>query len=262
MYFDPSLWFLAPIGFAIAVLGMSSGISSSNFWIPVYTFVLGVEPRVGFWLSLLIMIFGYGSGIVKNMRSRTINWPLARAYLACTLPAGALGGALSAYAPVQALLLAFAGFVLVYGALMVFRESRRRGDEPETTHATTYRGLAVFAGFTHGLAATGLGKLLLPKLLHDRRMPHHAEAVGTMVTVLFITTLAAVLARLNASFIHVLAEEAPRIVAILIWEIPAVILGGQIGPALARRLPKRYVKLYVGLLLLLVGALMIVRAVG
>ncbi len=262
MYFDPGLWFMAPVGLVISVLGMSSGISSSNFWIPVFAFGLGVEPRVGFWLSLSIMIFGYGSGIVKNIRSKTIHWRLAAAYLAVTAPAAAVGGVLSAQAPQKLLLGLFAGFVLVYGASMVFRESRRRAGENhlEGRHERVYRVLGGFAGFTHGLVATGLGKLMLPKLLHDRRFHHHAEAVGTMVTILFVTTLAAVLARLNGSFAQTLTKEAPRIVSILIWVVPAVIVGGQIGPAAARRLPKRYVKLYVGALLLLVGLIMMARA--
>jgi hypothetical protein len=29
-------WYLLPVGFAIAVLAMSSGISAGNFWVPVY----------------------------------------------------------------------------------------------------------------------------------------------------------------------------------------------------------------------------------
>ena len=71
-------WLLFPIGIIIAILGMSSGISGSNFWIPVYIIWLKIDPKAGFWLALLTMIFGFGSGAIKNILSKTVNWYLVR----------------------------------------------------------------------------------------------------------------------------------------------------------------------------------------
>ena len=63
-------WVLFPIGVLVATIGTSSGISGSNFWIPIYLLAMGLEPRVAFWTSLLTMLFGFGSGAVSPCPSR------------------------------------------------------------------------------------------------------------------------------------------------------------------------------------------------
>ncbi|HUV80038.1 MAG TPA: hypothetical protein VMW40_04340, partial [Candidatus Bathyarchaeia archaeon] len=51
-----------------------------------------------------------------------------------------------------------------------------------------------------------------------------------------------------------------NIFSIMIWVAPGVFIGGQIGPAIARRLPLLYMKVYVGVLLIFVSILMFIRA--
>ena len=80
------LWYLFPIGMLIAVLAMSSGISGSNFWIPVFTIWMNMEPQISFWLSLLTVVFGFGSGVYKNFKIKTINWFLVGQYLKVCIP--------------------------------------------------------------------------------------------------------------------------------------------------------------------------------
>ena len=53
-------WFLFPLGVLIGTAGMSSGVSGSNFWIPVYLLWFALEPRTAFWIALLTMLFGFG----------------------------------------------------------------------------------------------------------------------------------------------------------------------------------------------------------
>ena len=65
-------WYLLPVGFGIAVLAMSSGISAGNFWVPVYLLWARFEPPVAFWMALATMLCGYGSGVVRNLRQGTI----------------------------------------------------------------------------------------------------------------------------------------------------------------------------------------------
>ena len=50
----------------IATLAMSAGISGANFWIPVYLICVKLDPLITFWLALITMIFGFGSGVVDN----------------------------------------------------------------------------------------------------------------------------------------------------------------------------------------------------
>ena len=246
-----------PTAVLIAVVGMSSGISSSNFWIPVYMIWLGMEPVVGFWLSLLTMLFGYGSGVLRNLKQKTINWPLFRAYLKFSLPAGMIGGYLAPYAPQNLLLTAFALFVLLYALWLLYGSYRKI--ETEMVEGINWKtGLA--GGFLQGLLATGMGKLVLPGLLHNRQIKDHAAAAGTTVILVFCVSFAGVVVRLNASFLEVLAQQFQSILSIMIWVAPGVLLGGQLGPMVAGRISKDAVKPYVSVLLIMVSGLMFYRA--
>jgi uncharacterized membrane protein YfcA len=252
-------WYLFPVSIVIAILAMSAGISGSNFWIPVYLIWLKIDPKTGFWLALLTMVFGFGSGIIKNVKQETINWYIVKQYLSITIPAGILGTLLVPFAPAQVLIIIFAAFVFIFGVSTIYRCCNQH-EEEEGSHETIYKGRAALAGFLKGLIATGLGKLILPGILGHKKIKSPAEAVGSTVVVIFIVNIVAVLFRLNPSFISVLALQATTIVHIMIWVAPGVVIGGQVGPAVARRLPLRYMKGYVGGLLIFVSLLMFIRA--
>jgi hypothetical protein len=112
-----------------------------------------------------------------------------------------------------------------------------------------------------GLIAVGLGELMLPQLLADRKLVPAARAVGSTVLVIFVTTLAAALVRLNAPFLTALGEQAPTLLGAMLFAGPGVIVGGQLGPMIARRLNARALGRYVAVILVLVGLLTLIRVV-
>jgi len=252
-------WYLFPVSIVIAILALSAGISGSNFWIPVYLIWLGIDPKTGFWLALLTMIFGFGSGVIKNLKQQTINWYIVKQYLRIAIPAGILGTVLVPFAPAQVLIVIFASFVFLYGSSTIYRYCNQSEGVLES-HETIYWARAALAGFLKGLIATGLGKLILPRILGHKKIKSPAEAVGSTVVVILVVNIVAVLFRLNPSFVSVLALNAHNIFSIMIWVAPGVFIGGQIGPVIARRLPLQYMKVYVGVLLIFVSILMFIRA--
>lgn len=252
-------WYLFPVGIIIAILAISAGISGTNFWIPVYLIWLKIEPKTGFWLALLTMIFGFGSGIIKNFKQKTINGYIVKQYLKITIPAAILGTLLVPFAPAKILIIIFASFVFLYGSFAIWRYGIKPKEEVEE-HETVYWVTAAIAGFLKGLIATGLGKLILPGIIHHKKIQNYAEAVGLTIFIIFITNVIAVLFRLTPSFISVLQTQATNIFAIMIWVAPAVFIGGQIGPIIARKLSLKHARVYVGILLIFVSALMFIRA--
>ena len=54
-------------------------------------------------------------------------------------------------------------------------------------------------------------------------------------------------------------KRSGDILRMLVFAGPGVIIGGQLGPRLAHRLPRRYLRLWVGVLLLVVGGLIAYR---
>jgi uncharacterized membrane protein YfcA len=112
-----------------------------------------------------------------------------------------------------------------------------------------------------GLIAVGLGELMVPRLLADRKPLPAAEAVGSTVLVIFVTSLAAALVRLNGAFLAALSEQRTTLLGALLFAGPAVIVGGQLGPLMVRYLNAGALRLYVAVTLLLVGAWMLLRFV-
>jgi uncharacterized membrane protein YfcA len=250
-------WYIFPLAVAIAVVAMSSGISGSNFWIPVYIIGLGIDPQIGFWMALLTMLFGFGSGLARNLLQGTIDPKVALAYLRYIVPGAILGSLLAPYSPTSLLIALFAAFVLLYGSYMIISSSRRF--TPRTLKGKGAR--AFLAGLLKGLIATGTGKLLLPCIMSDKDIGSPADAVGTTVLVVFIVNLVAVSFRLTPEFVSDLVE-AENLGAILLFVIPGVIIGGQLGPAVASRLSAKRLRMYVGVLLILVSGLMALRAMS
>jgi uncharacterized membrane protein YfcA len=96
-------------------------------------------------------------------------------------------------------------------------------------------------------------------MLADRQLRRPADAVGAAVLIIFVTSLAAALARLNGPIMAALVEQHATLLSAMGFAAPGVLLGGQLGPMIARRLNARSLQFYVAVLLLLVGALMLVR---
>jgi uncharacterized membrane protein YfcA len=286
-------WYLLPVGCTIAILAMSSGISAGNFWVPVYLLWTGFEPPVAFWMALATMLCGYGSGVVRNVRQGTLVRQVIVQHLPFTIPAALIGGSIAPALNVSWLVLLFGLFVLGYGTRMLVTLVKRSGEEPERpvsdlsvapgetsrisprppaerwshrrSRSLRQRAVvrdgatALVGGILLGLITVGLGELLLPRLLSARKSLSPAEIVGSTVLLIFVTSLAAALARLNGSFLAALGEQRALLLGAMLFAGPGVVLGGQLGPMVARRLNAHTLRWYMAAILLLVGILMLVR---
>ena len=255
-----AIW-LFPLGVAVASVAMSSGIAGSNFWIPIYLLGIGLEPRVAFWMSLLTMLFGSGSGVARNLRAGTLDLDLVRRYLPGVGVGAVLGAVLSTDLPIRILLAGFGVFATAYG-MSLLREGlvARRSAEVTGTSPKLWKGL--LAGLAQGILATGSGVLLLPELLAQSRSSRPAKAVGASVALVFVASLAAVLARIDSVLFRALIEHRAEVFAMALFVVPGVVLGGQLGPRLAARLSRRLLRGYVGGVLVLVGGAILLRALG
>jgi uncharacterized membrane protein YfcA len=143
---------------------MSAGISGSNFWIPIYFIWLGIDAKTSFWLALLTMLFGFGSGIVRNVKNKTIQWTIVKQYLKIAVPFVILGTLLVPFVPAEFLLSLFGSFVILYGVFLIYRFGLfyRRDEGAQESGEKIYWTWAALAGFFKGLIATGTGKIIMP----------------------------------------------------------------------------------------------------
>jgi uncharacterized protein len=287
-------WYLLPVGVGIAFLAMSSGISAGNFWVPVYLLWAKFEPPLAFWMTLATMLCGYGSGVVRNLCQGTIDRRVIALYLPFTVLAALVGGYLAPALNVSWLILLFGIFVFGYGLRMLVQAARRAGrdgyggtsNDPQWPSSPLVgedtgggqpspiwrggvsarlrtsirgRGIGLLGGLLLGLITVGLGELLLPRLLAERKSLSPAQVVGSTVLVIFVASLAAALVRLNGPFLAALGEQRATLLGAMLFAGPGVVVGGQLGPIMTRRLNTRALRWYVAIILLLVGVLMLVR---
>jgi uncharacterized membrane protein YfcA len=234
-------WYLLPVGLSIAVLAMSSGVSAGNFWVPVYMLWAKFDPPLAFWMTLATMLCGYGSGVVRNLHQGTFNRRVIGHYLPFTVPAALLGGYLSPTIDVSWLILLFGVLVFGCGVRMlrhlVWRPRspsllagpRGEGEKAISDAFPGERGVALAGGILLGVIAVGLGELMLPRLLASRRPYSTAEAVGSTVLVIVVTSLAAALVRLHGSLLAALGEQRTTLLGAMLFAGPAVVVGGNWG---------------------------------
>lgn len=254
-------WYLLPTGLVIATLYNSTGISGANFWTPVYILILGLDPLIGFWLSLVSMLFGSMGGLVAHTRHKTIRYFLVKRYIKMSIPFAIIGALSIQYVDLNLLILAFGVFAISYGFIIFYKSSMNKvtlENEVKNNPSRMYP-LGAVGGLLTGLISVGLGPLILPEILKHKKISHHSEAIGTTVVIVFITSIFAVFFRLNTKFIESLDDHLNVLISILIYVIPGVLIGSQIGPIVAKRLNLKSMKAYVSLLLIVIGILMLIR---
>ncbi|KAB2945765.1 MAG: Sulfite exporter TauE/SafE [Candidatus Methanoperedens nitroreducens] len=254
---DFTFWYLFPVGIIISILSMSAGISGANFWIPVYIFFIKIDPLVSFWLALITMLFGFGSGVTRNIYQGTINWYIVRQYLIPSVPAAVIGSLMSSYVNGNHLIFIFSSFIFIFGMYQLIVSITSRKEQPK--HQRIYRELGFAGGFLKGLIATGLGKLIMPGMWDHERIKSPSQVIGSTIVILFIVDFVAAITRMNPDFVNKLFENRTVLINALIFVVPSVVIGGQVGPRIIRNTNANRLKIYISVMLIFVSLLIFSR---
>ncbi|MFB6232323.1 MAG: sulfite exporter TauE/SafE family protein [Salinibacter sp.] len=276
-------WYMLPIGIVVTTVGMASGIGGATFYAPLFILGLGLSPRLAIASGLVVEGFGFSSGMYAYIRRRLVDYKIGGTLLMATVPAALVGTTLSHYVEVALLkimlgmgLLAVAmSFFRAPGTAIVNRLEALAREAPETaeTCLTTARGeeicytvcnkvegcfISGVGGFFMGLVSSGLGELNSYFLLQRCRVPS-SVSVATTVFVVAVTALAA-----SSGHVVQLMQNGPDKLTtmgnLLLFTVPGVIIGAQFGPALAERVPDRWMEIGLGILLTITAALLIAEA--
>ena len=258
---------------------MASGVEGSTFFSPFFMIALGLEPEVAIGTGLITEVFGFGSGLYAYARKKLIDFKLGLALLVVTVPTALVGVWLGGILPGTALKAIF-GTALVAVAFSLLRTpdhaavehaDRRIDDDfganPErclTTsdgekicytvcNKTEGRMIAGLGGLFIGMLSTGLGELNAFFLLQRCRVPSKV-AVGTSVFLVAITALVASVGHV-AKFAQAGGETLDTVIGLVIFTIPGVLIGGQIGPLVAARIPSEVMEKGLAVLFILVAGL-------
>lgn len=280
---DLTYWYLLPIAIVIAVVANGAGIGGATFFSPLFILALGLDPPVAIGAALITEVFGFASGVTAHARARTIDWRVARMLVVVSVPAAVVGSLVAGVISPE-LLKAALGFGLLAIAIAFLRhhDSReadaaieegqgvvspaidrlvvtRQGEQIEYQLCRRNEGRwasAVGGGFV-GLISTGLGELNSYALVMRCRIPTRV-AVATGVVVVALTALAASVTHL-VGFLQEGSTVIDTVASIVVFTVPGVLIGGQLGPQVTRRVPERRLIRSLGVLFVGVAALTLIE---
>ncbi len=284
MPLNTEYWFLFPAAIAIATVAMASGIGGAVFFSPLFIIVLKLEPSVAIGTALITELFGFGSGLFAYWRRRLIDFRLGRQLLVFSIP-GAILGSLVADAFPAAVLNTIFGTGIIFIGVQLYLSLRQEEmeeldarlsseehhetvlvDRAGTEYAYTIRRpdqgrlFAAIGGAFLGAISVGLAELQEYHLIARCRVPS-AVAVATSIFVVVVSVLVASLGHFYHFTTSADAEVLSQVVSIVMFTIPGVLLGGQLGPAVQATVDPDRVKLGIAVLFIGVGVFMLFMVV-
>lgn len=273
-------WFMFPAAVLIATIAMAAGVGGATFFSPLFILALGLPPEVAIGTGLITEVFGFASGLSAYARKRLIDYRLGLALLIITMPM-ALLGTLAANWVEPDILKVVLGVGLFAVAISFLRTPENRdvamldhaieqeyGVEKGETCLTTGEGekicytvcnrtegrlIAGVGGLFVGLISTGLGELNGYFLLQRCRVPSRVS-VATSVFIVALTALTASVGHF-VRFAQTGGEVLTTVLSIVIFTVPGVILGAQLGSRVASHIPQKVMERGLGVLFILVAAL-------
>ena len=275
-------WFLFPISALIATIAMASGIGGAVFFSPLFMLALRLDAKVAIGTALITELSGFTSGLIAYIKTRLIDYELARNLLMFSVPFAVLGLFLADHFPDVILKTIFA-VGLIFIGLQLFtswrkeeREKQEKANEEEfkeehescliDNEGNEYRYticnknmgriFAAIGGAFVSMISVGLAELQEYQLVARCKVPTPV-AIATSIFVVVITLVVASIGHIY-EFAQGNISDLTEVVNLAIFTVPGVILGGQIGPKVQKWLPDDKTKISISILFLLIGIFMLI----
>ncbi|MEF8817596.1 MAG: sulfite exporter TauE/SafE family protein [Salinibacter sp.] len=276
-------WYMLPIGIVIATIAMASGVGGATFFSPLFILGLGLSPELAVGSGLVVEVFGFGSGVYAYVKKQLIDYRVGGMLLSATVPAAIAGVVIAHFADADILkvILGMGLFAVAMSFLRAPDEEMEAaleemaGEDPEAAETclvtaddeeicytvcnkTEGRLISGIGGLFLGMVSSGLGELNGYFLLQRCRVPS-SVSVATSVFVVAITAFI-------ASVGHMIQIGQGGITGLttmgnlLLFTVPGVVVGAQLGPMLAERVPDRVMEVGLGLLFTITASLLLVEA--
>lgn len=273
-------WFMLPISVLIATTAMASGVEGATFFAPLFILALGLPPEIAIGTGLITEVFGFASGLFAYVRKGLIDYKLGIALLVATLPMALLGTWIAGLVdPVILKVILGVGLFAVAASFLrapahkdvVWLDEAiqqdyggekaetslitREGEEIRYTvcNRTEGRIIAGLGGMFMGMISTGLGELNGYFLLQRCRVPSNIS-VATSVFVVAITALVASTGHF-IKFVQTGGQTLQTVLSLVIFTVPGVIIGGQLGSLVSSRISLHTLERSLGILFILVAML-------
>jgi len=280
---SPEFWYMLPIGILVATIAMASGVGGATFFSPLFILGLGLTPEIAIGSGLIVEVFGFGSGVYAYVKRQLIDYRVGGMLLSATIPAAIVGVAAAHFidADILKIILGMGLFAVAVSFLRAPDEEvedaleEMAGENPESaetclvtaegeeicytvSNTTEGRLISGIGGLFVGMVSSGLGELNGYFLLQRCRVPS-SVAVATSVFVVAITALIA-----SVGHVYQVAQGGLTGLStmgnLLLFTVPGVVIGAQLGPELAKRVSDRAMEIGLGCLFTITAGLLLFEA--
>jgi len=276
-------WYLFPFAICVATLANYIGIGGATFFAPFFMIVLDLDANVAIAVAIITELFGFSSGVSGYFFRGLYDARIVLYGIAAAIPCAIIGANISHHIDQFLLSVLFINGLAIMAIAFIVKHHTAPCDHAATeedyddmdvplktiyTHAKeklTYpvANMKVGAtmmgvgGFLVGLLSTGLGELNAFFMIRMSRLPTKI-ATGTSVFIIAITVLTASITHFF-SLLSMGDETYTLFLNIVIFTVPGVIIGGQLGPYFADRLKVKNFELYLGFIFLFIAVIELVE---
>ncbi len=278
-------WFMFPASIVVATCAMLSGIGGAALFTPIFILVfplLGPEyvlesTLAAIGTALLTQTFGFLSGFVGYYRRKLIDFSLAFRIMRVSVPIAILGALAANFVHDSVLLASYAILVAILAAVMwrshkthavaharneiaqhrVITDSRGHDFEYVVPRLGLRSSLLTGTGaFMTGMVSVGIGEVTISQL--TRNGVPIAVAAATSVLVVIVTIVLAS----TTLFAQLVQSGGWQAVPwnLLCYDIPGVLIGGQIGPRLQGHIAPHVMRRAISVLFVVLAVAMLTVA--
>lgn len=242
-------------GVGVGAIGSMLGIGGGIFMVPLLL-LGGLVPtsQMAVGTSIAAVTANGLSSTVAYVRRRVTNWRVGLAVIPGAVAGGWLGSWISERIASETLALGFGIFLLYPAGILLLGKQPKdlfRGRGGGGIGAIAGLGIGMVAGTVGGLLGIGGGVIMVPALTLAG-----LEMVPAAATSLFVMIPSSAMATVR----HTLAGHTQWLLALPL--IAGVVVGAQIGPLVATRLPAVWLRRLFALVLTYTAAQMIVTGLA
>jgi hypothetical protein len=246
-------WYLFPIALVIAILANSSGFSGGVLFQPIYYLFLNVPISSSVATGVATETVGMTSGSIRYFFQGKVEKEIGLVLVMLTIPGVVLGSHILLIINANVLRLFLGIVIIIIAMIQILSIAQGRYGNRENVPVEDiypYMWIPFLGGFFSATTGTGICESAQPllesglkiKTIRANATAIWAEAMGDLV----LTIL-----NLQAGLI---------IWPILIFTGSGVIIGGQIGPILAKYLPEKVLKIFFSIAVIVIGIFYIFTA--
>jgi uncharacterized membrane protein YfcA len=240
-------WFVLPVAIAISTAVSSIGIGGGVLLMPFFLLILKLSPDVAVATSLVIQTAGMGSATLTCVRQQRVDFKLAGFILAVAIP-GVIGGSfLAGNLKSEVMQMVLGIMVMTTAFLFVSSEQKYTdlgGAKVNMQNVYRHSWITIPASVASGMLSTSMSEWLIP-VMRSKLSLNMSSAIGTCLGIAFAVSCV-------AATTHILMGNQVNF-SVIVWAIPGVIMGGQIGPRITKRINERLLKEAFVFFLTLVG---------